>query len=212
MRFTGDKTTVRKAFAMLNEKGKPFTDSADSMPSSARSCTGVSVSSSHSNVNTHQQLAAAEEIAEIRNDSTSISMCDSQTQIMPKDTAIIKSQERDQLQVKTIATACKLPSKEELSTGTGEETSASAKLSMENLKYDAKACLTMVLYQSQKKPLLNPKEIQNWLHLLVLSVSDRDEIADGVQLSDKHINFVQKITKFQFSLQGLQSKQPLSQV
>ena len=54
---------------MLNEKGKPFTDSADSMPSSACSCTGVSVSSSHSNVNIHQQLAAAEEIAEIRNDS-----------------------------------------------------------------------------------------------------------------------------------------------
>ena len=75
---------------MLNEKGKPFTYSADSMPSSARSCTGVSVSSSHSNVNTHQQLAAAEGIAEIRNDSddsTSISVCDS------KDTAIIKSQE-----------------------------------------------------------------------------------------------------------------------
>ena len=142
MRFTGDKTTVRKAFAMLNEKGKPFTDS---VPSSARSCTGVSVSSSHGNVNTHQQLAAAEEIAEIRNDSddsTSISVCDSQTQIMPKDTAIIKSQERDQLQVKTIDTACKLPSKEELFTVTGEETSAYAKLSMENLKYDAKACLT----------------------------------------------------------------------
>ena len=69
---------------------------------------------------------------------------------MPKDTAIIKSQERDQLQVKTIATACKLPSKEELSTGTGEETSASAELSMEYLKYDGKACLTMVLSEPEE--------------------------------------------------------------
>ena len=40
---------------------------------------------------------------------------------------------------------------------------------------------------------------------LSLSVSDRDEIVDGLQLSDKHINFAQKIIKCQFSLQGLQS-------
>ena len=39
---------------------------------------------------------------------------------------------------------------------------------------------------------------------LSLSVSDRDEIVDGLQLSDKHINFAQKIMKCQFSLQGLQ--------
>lgn len=53
--------------------------------------------SSHSNVNSHQQLqqsAATEVIAETRNDSddsTSISVCDSQAQIMPRDTAIIQS-------------------------------------------------------------------------------------------------------------------------
>ena len=39
---------------------------------------------------------------------------------------------------------------------------------------------------------------------LSLSVSDRDVIVDGLQLSDKHINFAQKIMKCQFSLQGLQ--------
>ena len=56
MRFTGDKTTVRKAFTLLNEKGKPFTDSADSVPSSAYGCTGINTSSSNSYVNSHQQL------------------------------------------------------------------------------------------------------------------------------------------------------------
>ena len=37
------------------------------------------------------------------------------------------------------------------------------------------------------------------------SVSDRDVIADGLQLSVKHINFAQKIINFRFSLQVLQS-------
>ena len=216
MRFTGDKTTVRKAFTLLNEKGKPFTDSADSVPSSAYSCTGVS---SNSNVKSHQQLqqsVAAEVTAEIRNDSddsASISICVSQAQIMPKDTAIIQSQETYQLQVKTIPTACKMACKEELSTGTGEETSASAKLSMKNLKYDAKACLTMILSEPQES-ITKCEEGTNlasssytWVNFerLSLSFSDRDVIVDGLQLSDKHINFAQKIIKCQFSLQGLQS-------
>lgn len=215
MKFTGGKTTVRKAFTLLNEKEKPFTDSADSMPSSARSCTSVNVSSSHS----HQQLqqsTAAEVITEIRNDSddsTSISVCDSQSQIMSKDTATIQSQERDQLQMKTIPTACKLPCKKELSTGIGKETSVSAKPSMENQKYDAKACLTMILSEPEETATKCQGDTKlasstcTWVKCerLSLSVSDRDEIVDGLQLSDKHINFAQKIIKCQFSLQGLQS-------
>ena len=38
-----------------------------------------------------------------------------------------------------------------------------------------------------------------------LTLSDRDEIAGGFQLNDKHINYAQTILKYQFSIKGLQS-------
>ena len=38
-----------------------------------------------------------------------------------------------------------------------------------------------------------------------LTLSDSDEIAGGLQLNDKHINYTQNILKCQVSIQGLQS-------
>ena len=38
-----------------------------------------------------------------------------------------------------------------------------------------------------------------------LTLSDRDDIAGGFQLNDKHINYAQTILKCQFSSNGLQS-------
>ena len=84
---------------------------------------------------------------------------------------------------------------------------------MENQKYGAKACLTMILSEPEETATKCQGDTKlasstcTWVKCerLSLSVSDRDEIVDGLQLSDKHINFAQKIIKCQFSLQGLQS-------
>ena len=38
-----------------------------------------------------------------------------------------------------------------------------------------------------------------------LTISDRDKIADGSRLNDRHINYAQNIIKCQFSIKDLQS-------
>ena len=91
-------------------------------------------------------------------------------------------------------------------------------ISKQSQKYDAEACLSMVLldpvestsgskdsvkYQSSASALVSSF---TWVKFgrVSLTLSNRDEIAGGLQLNDKHINYSQNS---QFSIKGLQSTQ-----
>jgi len=95
---------------------------------------------------------------------------------------------------------------------------SSSSKQQQSCKYDAEACLSMVLLdliessKGSKEAVKCPHHTfivassSTWVRFgrMSLSFSDRDEIAGGVQLNDKQINYTKSILKCQFSIPGLQ--------
>ena len=205
MKFTGDKVMVNTAKSLLVDTRRPLTVS---MPVRVCSGTGTSnVTSNCSKLGELEQPVGAELIVEA-NDET---VPDKQVEAMTQETVRVHEGITDPKTSKKVL-ECNPPCKDGLLDATSEENSASK----QSQKYDAKVCLSMVLLDpvettSGSKDIVkhqgNTSSSSTWVKFgrVSLTFSDRDEIAGGFQLNDKHINYAQSILKCQFSIQGLQS-------
>ena len=204
MKFAGCKVMVNNAKSILVDMKRPVLLSV-SVPVICGAGTGGSDVSSSSSSNP-EQPEGAKFTVEVK-----YTLPDTQGEDMTQES--IRDITDPTTSMKVLE--CEPPCQDEPSDVADKRNSTSK----ESQKYDAEACLSMVLldpvestsgskdsvkHQSSASVLVSSS---TWVKFgrVSLTLSDRDEIAGGFQLNDKHINYAQTILKCQFSIKGLQS-------